>query len=42
MGDCFFLNRVVVFGYSKKQRTVSTVIMKAEYIALSHTTREAV
>lgn len=39
---CFFLNRVVVLWSSKKQRTMSTSITKAEYIVLGHAARETV
>ena len=42
MGNCFFLNRVVVLWNSKKQQIVSTSTTEAEYIALGHAAREAV
>lgn len=42
MGYYFFLNRVVVSWSSKKQRTVSTLITKAEYIALNYVARKAI
>lgn len=42
MGYCFFLNGAVVLWSSKKQRTMSTSTIEAEYIALGHAAREAV
>ncbi len=42
MGYCFFLNGAVVLWSSKKQRTVSTLTIKAEYIALGQEAKEAV
>ncbi len=41
IGHCFFLNGAVVSWCSKKQRTMSTSMTEAEYIALGHTAREA-
>lgn len=42
MSYCFFLNRVIVFWYSKKQKTVLTSTTKAKYIVFDHAIREAV
>lgn len=39
---CFYVNEAVVSLYSKKQYTVSTSIIKAKYIAFSHTVWESV
>ncbi len=41
IGNCFFLNGVVVLWSSKKQQTVLTSTTKAKYIALRHAAREA-
>lgn len=41
MGYCFFLNKVIVFWYSKKQRTVFTLTIEAEYIALGYVAKKA-
>lgn len=40
MGYYFFLNRAIVLQSSKKQRTVSTLTTKREYIILGHTAKE--
>lgn len=37
---CFFLNREIVFWYSKKQRIISASITKAKYISLGYIIRE--
>lgn len=42
MSYCFFLNGVVVFWYSKKQRTVSNSNTKAKYIVFDYAIRKAV
>lgn len=42
MRYCFFLNRVVVLWFSKKQRIVCISMTKAQYIALGHVTKKAV
>lgn len=42
IGYYFFFNRIVVCWYSKKQKTVSTLIIEVEYIALGHAVRDAV
>lgn len=39
---CYFINRAIVFWYSKKQITVLTSTIEAKYIALGHATREAI
>lgn len=36
----FFLNKSMVFWYIQKQRIVSTLTTKAEYIALGHTAKK--
>ncbi len=40
IGYCFFLNGAIVSWYSKKQRTISTSIMEAEYIALEYASKK--
>lgn len=42
MGHCFFINRIVVLWYSKKQQTVSISTTEVEYIALGHVARQSV
>lgn len=40
MRYCYFIHGAIVFQCSKKQRTVSTSIIEANYIALGHTTQK--
>lgn len=42
IGYYFFLNGAIFLWSSKKQQIVSISITKTEYIALIHTTKEAV
>lgn len=42
MGYCYFINGAIVSWCSKKQRTVSTSNIEAEYIALRHIAKEAI
>lgn len=42
MGHCFFLNGVIVLWYNKKQKTVSILTTKAEYITIRHAIRKGV
>lgn len=39
---CYFINRVVVSSYSKKQRNISIFTTKVEYIALEHIVQEVI
>lgn len=39
---CFNINRSIVSWSSKKQSVTATLIVEAEYIALSNATREAI
>lgn len=39
---CFFLNKVVIFWNSKKQRTLFILITKVRYIALEYIAKEAI
>lgn len=42
MGNYLFLNRTVVSWSNKKQKIISTSIIKAEYIVFEHIVKEAV
>lgn len=42
IGYCFFLNKVVVFLNSKKQKTIFISTIKVKYITLNHSTRELI
>ena len=41
-GNVFMINRGVVLWYSKQQEIVLLLTTKSEYVALTHTTKEAV
>lgn len=36
MRYCYFINRMLISGWSKKQRTIPIFIIKAKYITLRH------
>ena len=42
MGYCFFLNSAIVLWSNKKQKTILTLMTKAEYIAISYAIREKI
>lgn len=42
IGYYFFLNKIVVSWYRKKQRTVSTSMTKTKYIALRYTAKKVI
>lgn len=42
MDYCFFLTQAVASQSSKKQRIISTLTIKMEYIVLGHTARNAI